>query len=223
MRLQMKRGNSGSAGGAGSSFSGNASHSRTRSIVLCGLSMALLSVGAAIQVPLGPIPFTLQTLMFILILLVLTPAEALFAVGGYLVLGAVGLPVFAGFRGGFGVLLGPTGGFLMGFFVAALFSGLARILFGGKAQSFKASVTLDVVCILVVTLTYYAAGAWWFSFSTGATVSAALAACVIPFLVPDALKIIAAFVCAQPIRVALGRAIRRVRSFQPEGNPEKHL
>jgi biotin transport system substrate-specific component len=201
----------------------NAPHSRTRSLVLCGLSIALLSVGAAIQVPLGPIPFTLQTLMFILILLVLTPAEALVAVGGYLVLGAVGLPVFSGFRGGFGVLLGPTGGFLMGFFVAALFSGLLRMLFGGRAQSFKASVALDVVCVFVVTLTYYAAGTWWFSFSTGATISAALAACVMPFLVPNAFKIVAAFVCAQPIRVALGRANRHARPLQPEEIPERRF
>ncbi|MDR1183299.1 MAG: biotin transporter BioY [Coriobacteriales bacterium] len=222
MRLQKRRSESSGASFAGSTFSGNTSHSRTRSIVLCGLSIALLSVGAAIQVPLGPIPFTLQTLMFILILLVLTPAEALVAVGGYLVLGAVGLPVFSGFRGGFGVLLGPTGGFLMGFFAAALFSGLLRVLFGGKAQSFKAAVALDVACILVVTFTYYAAGTWWFSFSTGATVSAALAACVIPFLVPDALKIAAAFVCAQPIRVALGRAINRMRPLPSEEVSKKH-
>jgi biotin transport system substrate-specific component len=184
--------------------------------VLCGLSIALLSVGAAIQVPLGPIPFTLQTLMLILILLVLTPTEALVAVGGYLVLGAVGLPVFAGFRGGFGVLLGPTGGFLTGFFAAALLAGLLRALLERRAQSLWASVALDVLCALVATLAYYVVGTWWFSFSNGVTVSAAFAACVLPFLAPDILKAIAAFVCAQPIRVALGRARYREQPPLPE-------
>jgi biotin transport system substrate-specific component len=186
-------------------------HSRTRSIVLCGLSIALLAVGAAIQLPIGPIPFTLQSLMLVLILLILTPAEALVAVGGYLVLGAVGLPLFAGFKGGFGVLLGPTGGFLTGFFVAAALAGLLRVLLGRRAQSLGISVVLDVVAIVVVILTYYAVGTWWFVLSTGATVYAALAACVLPFLVPDVLKAVAAFVCAQPIRIALGRATWRAQ------------
>jgi biotin transport system substrate-specific component len=179
--------------------------SRTRSVVLCGLSIALLSVGAAIQVPFGPVPFTLQTLMLFLIVLVLTPTEALCAVGGYLVLGAIGLPVFAGFRGGFGMLLGPTGGFLMGFFVAALSAGLLRRLFGRRTGGFAAAAALDVLCIVVVAFIYYAVGAWWFSFSTGASLSVALATCVLPFLIPDALKAVAAFTCAHPIRAALGR------------------
>ncbi|MDR0350645.1 MAG: biotin transporter BioY [Coriobacteriales bacterium] len=185
--------------------SGGVAHSRTRSIVLCGLSIALLSVGAAIQVPLGPIPFTLQTLSLILILLILTPAEALGAVGGYLAIGLVGLPVFAGFRGGFGVLLGPTGGYLMGYFVAALAVAFLRVLLKDRVQGRWAAVTLDVACIIIATISYSVLGTLWFSLSTGASLSASIAACVVPFLVPDALKAVAAFVCAQPIRAALGR------------------
>jgi biotin transport system substrate-specific component len=173
--------------------------------VLCGLSIALLSVGAAIQVPLGPIPFTLQTLSLILILLILTPAEALGAVGGYLAIGLVGLPVFAGFRGGFGVLLGPTGGYLMGYFVAALAVAFLRVLLKDRVQGRWAAVTLDVACIIIATISYSVLGTLWFSLSTGASLSASIAACVVPFLVPDALKAVAAFVCAQPIRAALGR------------------
>jgi biotin transport system substrate-specific component len=190
----------------GHKFSASTPGSRTRSLVLCGLSIALLSVGAAIQLPFGPVPFTLQTLMLILLLLVLTPAEALGAVGGYLVLGAVGLPLFAGFRGGFGVLLGPTGGFLTGFFIAAFLAGCLRVLFGRRTRTMRASLLLDVSSIIVITLASYAVGSWWFAFSTNTTMSAAFMVCVAPFLVPDILKAIAAFVCAQPIRIALGRA-----------------
>jgi biotin transport system substrate-specific component len=67
-------------------------------------------------------------------------------------------------------------------------------------------VALDLVLIVAISLSTYALGTWWFTVSTGATVSAALAACVIPFLLPDILKAAAALVCAQPVRVALGRA-----------------
>jgi biotin transport system substrate-specific component len=176
-----------------------------------------LSVGAAIQVPLGPIPFTLQTLSLILVLLILTPAEALGAVGGYLAIGLIGLPVFAGFRGGFGVLLGPTGGFLTGFFVAALAVALLRVLLEDRVGGhWAAAAVLDVLCVVAATVAYYAVGVLWFSFSTGATISASLAVCVLPFLIPDILKAVAAFVCAQPIRVALGRATWRKRPLQPE-------
>jgi biotin transport system substrate-specific component len=174
-------------------------------LVLCGLSIALLSVGAAIQLPLGPVPFTLQSLMLVLVLLILTPGEALVAVGGYLVLGAVGLPVFAGFRGGIAVLLGPTGGFLIGFFLAAALSALIRKPFEKTTHRLWMVISLDVAVIIVMMLTYYFTGALWFALSTGATVTSALIVCVIPFLVPDILKAVAAFICAQPIRVALGR------------------
>jgi biotin transport system substrate-specific component len=143
--------------------------------------------------------------MLVLVLLILTPGEALTAVGGYLVLGAVGLPVFAGFKGGIGVLLGPTGGFLIGFFLAAALSALIRKLFEKTTHRLWTAITLDVAVILVMMLTYYFTGALWFAFSTGATVTSALLVCVVPFLLPDILKAIAACICVQPIRVALGR------------------
>jgi biotin transport system substrate-specific component len=193
-------------------------------MALCGLSIALLSVGAAIQVPLGAIPFTLQTLMLFLLLLVLTPAEAVAAVGGYLVLGAVGLPVFSGLRGGFGVLLGPTGGFLLGYLVAALLVVLLRVLFVRWELGPRLAVALDVLLVAVAAIVYYAAGTWWFAFSTDTSLPAALAACVLPFLVPDVVKAAAAFACAKPIRVALGRTApggHRHRPVLPSESPSE--
>jgi biotin transport system substrate-specific component len=151
-------------------------------------------------------------MMLVIVVLILTPTEAIIAVGGYLLLGAIGLPVFSGFRGGFGVLLGPTGGFLTGFFAAAIVVGLLRTLFGRRLPTLYASAAFDVLLIVVITLIYYVAGTWWFVFSTGATVYAALAACVLPFLATGVLKSVAAFICVQPIRVALGRATWSYRS-----------
>ena len=88
--------------------------SRTRSIAFVGLSMALLAVSAWISIPVGPVPFTLQTFVVVFAFLVLTPRECVAALTGYLALGAIGLPLFSSMRGGIGVLAGPTGGFLWG-------------------------------------------------------------------------------------------------------------
>ena len=89
----------------------------SRSIAQCGLCCALLACSAWVTIPFGPVPFTLQTLAVALVPQVLARREAVFTVAAYLVLGAIGLPVFSGFQGGIGVLAGPTGGFLWGFLV----------------------------------------------------------------------------------------------------------
>ncbi|MDR2492000.1 MAG: biotin transporter BioY [Coriobacteriales bacterium] len=183
------------------------SNSKTRSIALCGLSIALLTVGAFVTVPFGPVPFTLQTMMLLLIVLLLRPSEAVAAVGGYLALGAIGLPVFAGMRGGIAVLAGPTGGFLVGFLVAAAVVGLLRFLFERRSKPSRSAVVRlvqDIAASAAASAVFYACGTLWFSFVTGNSIAVALAACVIPFLLPDAIKAIAAILTAQPVRAALG-------------------
>lgn len=91
------------------------SSSRTQSIAFVGLTIAVMAVSAWITVPLGPVPFTLQMFAFTFAIVMLKPQEAVAAVTGYLLLGAVGAPVFSGMRGGVGMLAGPTGGFLWGY------------------------------------------------------------------------------------------------------------
>ncbi|WP_139651666.1 biotin transporter BioY [Raoultibacter phocaeensis] len=92
---------------------------RTRSIAFCGLTIALFAVSAWISVPLGPIPFTLQTFAMVFALIALTPGQCIASIACYLVLGAIGVPVFSSMRGGIGVILGPTGGFLWGYLIGA--------------------------------------------------------------------------------------------------------
>ncbi|MDR1422192.1 MAG: biotin transporter BioY [Coriobacteriales bacterium] len=190
--------------------------SRTRSLVLCGLSIALLTAGAFIAVPFGPIVFSLQSLMLMFIVLILKPKEALAAVSGYLLLGAAGLPVGAGFRGGLSWLLGPTGGFLIGFLVGVALIAALRGLPFLRARSAHVwplgqVMAFDGAQTLVIILVYYLFGTLWFVVSTGATVPAALMACVLPFIVPDLLKAAAALLAAQPVRAALGRSVVRPR------------
>lgn len=97
-------------------------------IARCGLSCALLAVSAWVSIPLGPVPFTLQTLVLAMLPGVLAPREAVLTVATYLVLGGVGLPVFSNMMGGIGVLLGPTGGFLWGFLIGMVAAtAIARI------------------------------------------------------------------------------------------------
>jgi biotin transport system substrate-specific component len=205
------------------------SETRTRSLVLCGLSIALLAVGAFITVPFGPVPFTLQSMMLALIVLILRPREALIAVGGYLLLGAIGLPIGAGFKGGLGWLLGPTGGFLLGFFMGTALAVALRVALSGRglrdagahgergarAQSALRArwqtFALDSAQILIIFLVSYACGTFWFAVSTNASIPAALIACVAPFVVPDLLKAAAALTCAYPVRAALGRSVRSPR------------
>ena len=103
---------------------------RTRSVAFVGLTIAIMAVSAWVTVPLGPVPFTLQMFAITFAIVVLRPKEAIAAIAGYLLLGAVGVPVFSGMRGGLGVLAGPTGGFLWGYLLgvsaAVLFLHLAR-------------------------------------------------------------------------------------------------
>ena len=96
------------------------STARARSVAFCGLSIALMAVAAWVTVPFGPVPFTLQTLAVMFVLFALPAKQALVAIGGYIVLGGLGLPVFSSFKGGLAALMGPTGGFIVGFFVAAV-------------------------------------------------------------------------------------------------------
>ena len=112
------------------------SHSRAygsaASIAFCGLSVAFMTVSAWITVPFGPIPFTLQTLAVMFVLFALKPKEALTSIAVYLILGALGLPVFSSFRGGIAALVGPTGGFIVGFLIAGAVALAVGCLIKGK-------------------------------------------------------------------------------------------
>ena len=87
----------------------------SREVTRCAVSIALLAVSAWVSIPVGPVPVTLQTMVLALICTALTAREAVASVACYLLLGAVGLPLFSGMQGGLGVIAGPTGGYLWGF------------------------------------------------------------------------------------------------------------
>lgn len=176
----------------------------TKSLVYCALLTALMAASAWISIPLGPVPFTMQTFVMTFGLLILKPREFLFSVALYLLLGALGLPVFSGMRGGFAMLLGPTGGFLWGFFVAALLSYGARAALGNAAKKLPL-VVMDSVVATLYTILIFVCGVFQLMIVANLDFAAALAAGVIPFIFTGILKLAGAVILVQALRKTLAK------------------
>lgn len=193
-------------------------YTRTTSLVLCGVFAALMAVCSFITIPLGftPIPINLATLGVFLTGGILGKKYGSISLIVYILLGAVGIPVFAGFKGGLGVLAGPTGGYIIGYLAAAFLTGLLveivfRKTFGGaesgsrsKTSGTAKSRTLRLIGIILSMIiglaACYALGTAWFMISTGTGFGAAMVSCVIPFLPGDAVKIVAGALLVQKLR-----------------------
>ena len=174
----------------------------TAEMAQIAVSAVIIAICAWITVPLGAIPFTLQTFGFFLVTVVLGWRNGLFAILLYLLLGAVGIPVFSGMKGGIGVLFGTTGGYLIAAAAVPLLYGLLTRVFGRKPVPEAVGLFLGDVVVFVF-------GTVWFiivySSSKGAvTVADALAWCVIPFIVPDLAKLVVALVIGRRVEKALG-------------------
>ena len=164
---------------------------RTRALVRGALGAALICVCSWITVP-GPVPFTLQTFAVACVLGLLGGRLGTVSILCYLLLGAVGLPVFSGFTGGIGRLLGATGGYLIGFVAMGLVFWLAA---GRSLAVWRMALGLAAglaVCYLFGTL-------WFVHVYTGGpmTFRAALGLCVVPFLPFDAIKLTLALTVAR--------------------------
>ena len=171
-----------------------------RNLSRAALFAALMALCSWISVP-APVPFTLQTFAVFLAPGLLGGRLGTAAVGVYLLLGAAGLPVFAGFSGGIGALLGATGGYLLGFLLTALVMWGAEAALGRSEPVFLASAAAGQgLCYLFGSLWYafgYAGGA--------AGLPAVLGACVLPFLLPDAAKLALAFALRRRLAPVLAR------------------
>ncbi len=160
----------------------------TRELVYIALFAVLIVVCSWISVPtpMG-IPVTLQTFAIFLSLGLLGGRRGTASLIVYILLGVVGLPVFSGFRGGAGVILGTTGGYIIGFVFSALLFWLITAKLGNRTFIIITAMILGVIVC-------YAFGTAWFVFmyteSAGAvSVWGVLSSCVFPFIVPDAAKI----------------------------------
>ncbi len=180
-----------------------------QSVCYCAIFAAIIAVLAQISIPLpGGVPLTLQTLGIMLAGIILGAKKGCISVIIYILLGAVGLPVFAGFKGGISSVFGPTGGFIVSFWTVSLCSGLGYFLGKRASSNLKSKALLYVLTaagILIGAALNYLVGVVWFTSITGNTVSAAITMCVLPFMLTDAIKVVLATVFGPLLNTALSR------------------
>lgn len=151
------------------------------------LMAAVTAVAAQIVIPLSPVPFTFQVLAVTLSGLLLGPRYGALAMGIYLLVGAIGVPVFAGFKGGLGVILGPTGGYLVSYPVAAALTGLAAHAAANAARSRALGFSFAAGTAGLIVI--YALGMTWLMIVAQLPFAVALAQGVLPFVVFDLIKV----------------------------------
>jgi biotin transport system substrate-specific component len=160
--------------------------------VYASLFAALTAAGAYLSIPVGPVPINLQSLFVLLAGLLLGRRWGAAGIGVYLLAGAIGFPVFAGGTGGIGRIIGPTGGYLIGFFFAVYIIGLI--------SEIKRSTAMDLMAMISGTLIIYVFGLAWLMVVTNMNLTKALIAGLFPFLPGDGLKIAVALFLARTIR-----------------------
>lgn len=165
-----------------------------RVLTRCAMLVAMLCVCGWLTVPIGDTALTMQTFGVFLTLYLLGGRRGTVTICVYLLLGAVGLPVFSGFRGGIGMILGATGGYLMGFAVTGLIYRAVEAVFGARGA---------IVGMLLGLLGCYAFGSGWYLlvYAEKSPLIAVIMKCVAPFLIPDLLKLFLA--------VSLGKRLRK--------------
>lgn len=164
-----------------------------KSTVACALACAFMCVCAMISIPFA-VPVTMQSFALFFCLFYLGAKSTVVSVLLYILMGVLGVPVFSGFSCGFSRLLDATGGFIMGLLVSALvYLGLTLLL--PKCEALK------VISSVVAHLVLYLCGTLWYSFvylgGAEGSFAAAILACVVPFLLPDAAKLFLAYVLAK--------------------------
>ena len=158
-------------------------------IALGGAILCLISPWA---VPAGGVPISLSLLAMLLISTIFPWRTALGAVIVYVALGTVGIPVFAGFAGGFQVIVGPTGGFILSYPIIAFL-----------VSRFKGNFTKNIILGFISAIICYVLGSLWFSFTTNTIFLSSLTTVVVSCIIPDTAKIICAAILADLLKTRL--------------------
>ena len=167
-----------------------------KSMTSVAMMTALMCLLGPVMIPVGPVPFSLQVLTVCLSVAVLGQKRGTLAVLLYLLMGFVGLPVFAGFSGGPATLLGPTGGFLAGFLPLALIGGWFVSRVRDRAVIHFAGMASGLAVLYVL-------GTAWLTFSAGLSWGKALKVAVYPFVLVDTVKVLMALFLGKIIRKRL--------------------
>ena len=171
-----------------------------RDMTFTALFAAVLCVVAPVSIPIGPIPLSLATFIIYLAAGTLGWKYGVISVALYVMIGAVGVPVFSGHQGGFHRIVGVTGGYIVGYIPLALATGIAA--------NMSKKIWVLALGMVVGRLLLYTLGTAWFMLQSGRSLAESLALCVTPFLPGDAGKIVAACIIAPQLRAAT-KALKR--------------
>ncbi len=165
----------------------------------CALMTALMCVLGPMSIPIGPIPVSLTNFTIFLAVYLLGMRDGTISYIVYLLLGAVGLPVFSGYQGGMAKIAGPTGGYLASFILTALIAGFI-------IERFHAHTIIMILGMIVAMLAAYLFGTAWFVLQMQCDIWYALTTCVLPFVLVDVVKILVVTALGKTIRNALAKA-----------------
>lgn len=179
---------------------------KVQRLAIIAIATAFLAVASQLTIPLPLVPLTLQTLAVGIIATLLKPLDSILAICLYLILGAIGIPVFAGGAAGFGVILGPTGGFLIGFLLQS-----QQVSLLGQTtlmvKSARGKLILYSVANIIGAAWCLALGTIWLSLVARLSLQVAFKSGFLPFIIPGIVKaILAAFI---------GYALRRALKTHP--------
>lgn len=170
-------------------------------MTLIGLMAAILCIVGPLMIPIGisPVPISITNLAIFLTVFVLGWKRGTLSYLVYLLLGAVGLPVFSGFQGGLEKLTGYTGGYLIGFILMAIIAGIFIEKFNGKWYMY-------VVGMVLGSIVTYLIGTLWLAYLMNATFGKALLMGVVPYLLGDGIKIAIAVIVGAALKKRLTRS-----------------
>ncbi|BHH83783.1 biotin transporter BioY [Desulforhopalus sp. 52FAK] len=173
--------------------------SQLQMTVYSSLVAALIAVGAFIAIPIGPVPIVLQNLFVMLAGLLLGARWGMASVGLYLLAGICGLPVFSGGGAGLGHFFGPTGGYLISY--------LPAVFIVGFVAKRSTALVVRAGSLVVAHVVIFGIGVTWLKVATGMTFGKALAVGMLPFLVGDVIKIVAAVLIARALSPLISKKL----------------
>ena len=179
---------------------------KLRWTVLASLMAALTAVGAYIHIPIGPVPIVLSTLFVLLSGLLLGSRWGLASIALYLLVGAIGMPVFAGGKGGFAHFFGPTGGYLLGYALSAWVTGFI-------SERSRGFLVLEILAVVAGSLAIYGLGVPWLKNGHQMSWIKTFMVGMAPFVIGDAVKASAALVLARAVRPVLNRQLQMERTY----------
>ncbi len=167
---------------------------KTMEMVVSGILAGVLAIFSMIYIPVGAVPITLASFGVVIVSIIEKPKWSVVSVIIYILIGAVGLPVFSGLKGGLGVLIGPTGGYILAYPIISYIVSKA---------SEKTGMLQLYFWVIISLLTCYIMGITQYIIITGVSVKNALIICVYPFIIPDILKVVTAVVTGRKIKARI--------------------